>query len=523
MEVRVRRALISVSRKDEAVVDFVRVLKALDIEVWASKGTAEFLSGYGLVVESLDRITGFGARAGGRVKTLHPEVFARILEVRGGDSVGERFDLVAVDLYPFEEEVHEGTDEAEAVELIDVGGVALLRAAAKNYFWVVPVPGREYFGWVGRLLAGRNGVVSLGERRRLAVETFSRVSAYDARIFQYLLGRMHVQDGDSDGDEKDVPRWWAIGGGQCQPFVYGENPHQRGWLYGDLSAMGIRQVSGKALSWNNVLDVVGGLRLLFRIRQARFEGHVGMVIKHGQPCGVAVGESPREALMRAWASDPESAFGGVLVVTGEVGGEVGEWLRSRFFEVLAAESVSETFLEVLGSQVERRRILTYQLDRWSQVVYQGLWLHPGGLLIQEMDRHVVLREGWKWQTEVPGDARVLADLELAWLVVAGLYSNAVVLVRGQQVIGIGCGQPSRVRAVLHALEHARRFHGGAKGAVLASDGFFPFPDSVELAGEAGVVAIVQPGGSRRDSEVVDAARRLGVGLAFVGVRHFRHF
>lgn len=522
-----RRALLSCWTKDDHLLRFARTLTAeLNYELWASGGTSQFLQNHGLPVNSLEQITGFQEKAQGRVKTLHPGIFEGILHPDN-----PFFHLIVVDLYPFRDLWKRGqktshSDLTDLTEHIDIGGVALLRAGAKNWKHVLVVPHRSYFSEVLQHLITHQGESTPSFRQKMAYHTFSWTSLYDASIAFWLRTLLK---------SSAPPRWVVpLAGEITSPLRYGENPHQEGWLVGNLNDAGLTVLQGKPLSFNNLLDIFSGLRLLrmlvHSIQQMNQHRAVGIVIKHTQPCGVAVASSVEEALKKAWESDPESAFGGVLLISESATRNILEFLKDRFFEILCAPNFSD--ISLLPS---RRICVQFDPEIWFAPVPNPVWqpfpLFPPDLfLLQHEDVHPLSPDTLEWKNISPGtDASTLQQWTFDFLigdaVVRHLFSNAVAVVRKGHLLGIGSGQPSRVRAVRIALHTAREFHGSQalKEAVLVSDGFFPFPDSVELCAEAGIRAILTPGGSRKDDEVIQSARLHNIALAFSGIRRFRHF
>jgi phosphoribosylaminoimidazolecarboxamide formyltransferase/IMP cyclohydrolase len=513
--VTVQRALLSVYDKSD-LAGFAAGLHDAGVELVASGGTAALLAEAGLPVTSVEELTGYPAMLGHRVVTLHPVVHGGILARRDvpGDleeleahGIG-RLDLVCVGLYPFERMVAgQAVDEAEAVELIDVGGPALLRAAAKNHAHVAVVSRAEDYGPVLAEIRGTGGVTA-ETRRRLALRAFATTAAYDGQIAAWL------------GRDEPFPETFAPVFDRALELAYGENPHQRAAFY---AQRGIRthvlsrveQLHGKPLSFNNLND-------LSAARQAclAFEEPACVIVKHANPCGVGVGDTIEQAYERALAADPVSAYGGVVVLNAAVSAALGERLAEQFVEVLFAPGYDDAALPLLvqkpGTRIlndlERRRFVPAEHDL-KRVL--------GGVLVQDRDLEPDRREDMEIVCGEPTEAQ-WRDLLLAWTVVRHVSSNAIVLARDGRTIGIGGGQTSRVDAVRIALEKARALGHQLEGAVLASDAFFPFADGVELGLSAGVTAIVQPGGSKRDREVVAAVEAAGAAMVLTGRRHFRH-
>jgi phosphoribosylaminoimidazolecarboxamide formyltransferase/IMP cyclohydrolase len=482
----------------------------------ASGGTAGYLEDLGLEVERVEELTEFPELLGGRVKTLHPRIHAGILARRDleADAAAleehgiEPFDLVCVNLYPFEQFVtRQGVREEDAVELIDIGGPALLRAAAKNFAYVAPVcRPDQYEGVLAEL--GEAGELSAETRRRLAAEAFATTAAYEAAIATWFGEREVFADG------------LVLSFHKVLDLAYGENPHQRGAYYADAGTRRhllsrVEQLHGRALSLINLNDL-SAARLLLE----EFEVPACVIVKHANPCGVALGTTAGEAYERALAADPLSAFGMVCALNRPVDGELGASIAERFVDVLFAPAYDEAALDALRTKPATRILLDEERRRRSpgERDYKRVL---GGLLVQDRDFDTDERESMQVVCGDPGDGE-WGDLLFAWRVCKHVTSNAVVVARNLQTLGIGGGQTSRVDAVRIALDKARELGHDLEGAVLASDAFFPFADGPQLALAAGVRAIVQPGGSKRDEEVIAAAQAAGASMVLTGRRHFRH-
>jgi phosphoribosylaminoimidazolecarboxamide formyltransferase/IMP cyclohydrolase len=506
-----RAALLSLSDKSGAV-EFARSLTAHGTRVLASGGTAAHLKGAGLAVTPVEEWTGFGEMLGGRVKTLHPHVHAPILARRSSpedlaslESRGlEPIDLVAVTLYPFEEE-GAALDDAGMIEQIDIGGVALLRGAAKNHEGVIVV--HEVAQYAEVLDALGRGVTS-EDRRRWALGAFARTARYDGAIASEIARRL--------GAPADPPAVHALVLERARRLRYGENPHQGAALYargGTLRALEAWR-EGKELSYNNLLDLEVAVTLV-----ARFERPACVIVKHGQPCGVACADSPEDACSLARDADSLSAFGGIVAFNRPLDVATAKALGGQFVECIAFPSIEPEADAALRAKKNVRlvRLTAADLacaDPWN-VRLVGPWA-----LLQREDPGAP--PPWRTVTKRAPGAEELTSLTFAWEVCSAARSNAIVLARGEELIGLGSGQTSRVDAVDVALMKARRSGHDVHGVVLASDGFFPFADGVTHAAEAGVTAIVQPGGSVRDAEVIAEADRLGVAMMFTDRRTFRH-
>jgi phosphoribosylaminoimidazolecarboxamide formyltransferase/IMP cyclohydrolase len=508
------RALISTYDKTGLDV-FATGLADLGFELVASGGTADFLAELGLDVTRVEDVTRFPEMLGGRVKTLHPRIHAGILARRddAGDVATldeheiEPFDLVCINLYPFEQvAAKRGVTEAEAVEMIDVGGPSMLRGAAKNFAHVAPVCRPERYGFVLDELRS-SGELSPDTRRELAAEAFATTAAYEAAIATWFAER------------ETFPETMVLALEKVLDLSYGENPHQRAAYYAERGARShllarVEQLHGKALSFNNLNDLSAA-----RLLAHEFTLPACVIVKHANPCGVAIGATLDEAYDKALASDPTSAYGGVVVLNRDVDVALGTKLAEQFVEVLFAPDYAPAALAALQQRQSVRILADRERRRGTDFRHYKRVL--GGLLVQDPDSDIEDREGWELVCG-SADEKTWGDLVFAWRVCKHVSSNAIVLVKDLQTIGIGAGQMSRVDAVSIAVEKARAYGHELEGAVLASDAFFPFPDGPRIALDAGITAIVQPGGSRRDQDVIDAVESVGAAMAFAGRRHFRH-
>jgi len=504
-------ALLSVSDKS-GLVEFARGLDGLGVTMYATGGTERALREANIPVHALQELTGFPEMLDGRVKTLHPNVHAGILarrdEPRHLQELADRelklIDLVVVNLYPFVETMSSGGGNAQTIESIDIGGVTLLRAAAKNHDHVLPVVRPSDYPAVLTALKNPGGVPA-SLRRHLAAIAFGHTAAYDAAIGEHLRG---------PNTQTTLPQDFTPGGHKVRDLRYGENPHQSAALYrtaGGGGIAGARQWQGLELSYNNLLDAQAAWSLV-----ADFPDIAVAIIKHANPCGVAIGKDAAEAFDRALNCDRRSAFGGIVAVNRPVDAAAAQGLVSSFFEVVVAPSFDDAALKAMTSRPKLRVLQpgsgSAQLDLDARPI-------TGGFLVQTPDRTgSTLGEARVVTATAPNDA-TLKDLQFAWTVVKHVRSNAIALAHEGAAVGIGAGQMSRVEAVELAVHRAGP---RAAGAVLASDGFFPYPDGVEVAARAGVRAIVQPGGSVKDSEAIAAADAAGVAMVFTGERHFKH-
>ena len=509
------RALISVYDKT-GVVAFARGLAELGFELVSSGGTATALDEAGLDVTRVEDLTGFPEMLGGRVKTLHPRVHAGILARREqeedlaalAEQGIELFDLVCVNLYPFELAVDRPElAEEELIELIDVGGPAMLRAAAKSFASVAAVCRPQDYDLVLADLWAGQGATSAELRRRLAAVAFARTAAYDSAIARWF------QRGET------LPETFVPAFDRVLELTYGENPHQSAAYYSERGTRThllsfVEQLQGKALSFNNLNDL-SAARLLI----AELDGPACVITKHANPCGVGVAETIEDAYAKALAADPVSAFGGVVVLNGAVGETLATALAEQFVEVLFAPAFDARARDVLARK-ESLRVLEHTEQRAldAERDYRRV---IGGLLVQQRDVGVISRDGLEVVCGSVAEDR-WTDLLFAWRVVKHVTSNAIVLARGGQTLGIGAGQMSRVDAVRIAIAKAQELGHSLEGAVLASDAFFPFGDGPQLALDAGITAFIQPGGSKRDSEVVETVSSAGAAMVLTGQRHFRH-
>ena len=502
---KIRSALISVFHKDK-LDDILKVLNSQGVELISTGGTAKYIESQGFQVNKVEDLTGFPSILGGRVKTLHPKVFGGILGRRENNEdvkQMEQFeipaiDLVIVDLYPFEQTVEQGGTHDESIEKIDIGGISLIRAAAKNYKDVVIVPSKNSYEELLRILEEQNGETSLEDRKMFAKEAFSVSSHYDAAIWGYFDG--------GEGDELRISQ------NDYKQMRYGENPHQSGRFYGDLEKL-FDQLHGKEISYNNLLDIDAAVRLI-----DEFEATTFAVLKHNNACGIASRDSLKEAWVDALAGDSISAYGGVLICNRTVDEESALEIGKIFFEIIIAPAYDEKALEILKKK-KNRIILTRKEASLPDVQYRSLL---NGVLWQERDAKVEVADDLKPATELKPDEKTIEDLLFANILVKHTKSNAIVLVKDQQLIGAGTGQTSRVDALRQSIDKARSFEHDPKGAVLASDAFFPFKDSMEIVHKAGIQAVVQPGGSIRDQESIDYCNENSITMVFTGTRHFKH-
>jgi phosphoribosylaminoimidazolecarboxamide formyltransferase/IMP cyclohydrolase len=515
--VQVRRALLSVSDK-RGIVEFARGLAELGIELVSTGGTARELTAAGLHVRAIDDLTGWPEMMDGRVKTLNAKLYAGVLALRddpehlraAAEHDVEFVDLVCVNLYPFERTAARASaTDAEVIENIDIGGPTMIRAAAKNHPFVAVVTTPESYDAVLDELRSYDARLSMPTRESLAADAFAMTARYDTSIARWFAERR----------EDDFPQLHVRAYEKVLELSYGENPHQRAAYYSKVGARThllsqVRQHHGKPLSFNNLLDVDSARRLC-----DEFEGMpAAVIVKHNNPCGAALAATPIEAYRAALACDPVSAYGGVVVLNARVDRELAEALKDQFIEVLFAPGYDEDALEILQARKNVR--LLEKGDRRAGGRELEVRQVAGGLLVQERDTLMSAREDMTVVTARTPTEPEWEDLEFAWRVCKHVRSNAIVVARDRATVGIGAGQMSRVDSVRLALEKARA--DSLAGSVLASDAYFPFADGPQLALEAGVRAIIQPGGSIRDADVIAAADAAGAAMVTTGVRHFRH-
>lgn len=501
---RIKTALISVFYKDGLDL-LVKKLDKLGVSILSTGGTQKYIEDLGINVTAVEDVTSYPSIFDGRVKTLHPKVFGGILYRRELEKHEEErkdyeipaIDLVIVDLYPFEETVASEASEQEIIEKIDIGGISLIRAAAKNYKDVLIVSSRNQYPLLLDLLEQNNGEATLEQRRIFAKQAFNISSHYDTHIYKYF--------GENEMAFKESIF-------KATELRYGENPHQQGFFFGDFNEV-FDKLNGKEISYNNLLDVDAAVCLINEFDETTFA-----ILKHNNACGIA----SRESLFQAWndalACDPVSAFGGVLITNKEVNEETALEINKLFFEIIIAPSFSEGAFNVL-SQNKKRIILKQKINKFSQKTYRSIL---NGVLVQDRDTKFTERNEHTIATEAKPTDKEYEDLQFANKVVKHTKSNAIVLVKDKQLCASGVGQTSRVDALKQAIVKAKAFNLSLNGAVMASDAFFPFSDSVEIAGAEGVKAVIQPGGSIRDKDSVEFCNSNGMAMVFTGTRHFKH-
>ncbi|MFD2924605.1 bifunctional phosphoribosylaminoimidazolecarboxamide formyltransferase/IMP cyclohydrolase [Halobacillus naozhouensis] len=508
-----KRALLSVSNKQGLTV-FAKKLIELDYELVSTGGTKRAIEAEGLPVKSISDITNFPEIMDGRVKTLHPSVHGGLLAKRGNDEHMSQLDeldiqtidLVAVNLYPFKETIaKEGVTEADAIENIDIGGPTMLRSAAKSFEDVaVVVDPADYEQVITGL---QEGELSFEARKKLAAKVFRHTANYDAMIAEYF----------TEAVQEAYPETYTVTYEKVQDLRYGENPHQTAAFYqkanyGGASLADAKQLNGKELSYNNIQDANAALDIVLE-----FEEPAAVAVKHMNPCGVGTGRAIFEAYGKAYAGDPISIFGGIVALNREVDEETAAKLKEIFLEIVIAPSFSQAALDLL-TQKKNLRLLEIEMKK-PETQSHKLTSVSGGLLIQDTDEGSLEDVELEVATERLPTEQELKDLALGWQVVKHVKSNAIVIAKSDQTLGVGAGQMNRVGAAKIALEQAG---DQSEGAIMASDAFFPMPDTVETAAQAGVKAIIQPGGSKRDQDSIDACNQHGIAMVFTRMRHFKH-
>lgn len=502
----IKSALISVFSKD-GLEPIVRKLHEQNVTFYSTGGTEEFIKNLGIPVVPVEDVTSFPEILGGRVKTLHPKIFGGILNRQENASdVAQmeefdipQIDLVIVDLYPFEKTVASGASEADIIEKIDIGGISLIRAAAKNFKDTVIVPSvAEYSLFLDMITAG-NGATTLEQRKLLATKAFHTSSNYDSAIFNYF-----------NTDETVL----KISVDECQVLRYGENPHQKGFFFGEFDKI-FTKLHGKELSYNNLLDVDAAVNLILEFKN---DAPTFAILKHNNACGIATRSSMKEAYLDALAGDPTSAFGGVLIANGNIDVATANEINSLFCEVVIAPSYDEEAVAILQEKKNRIILVINDVPLPERQVRTCL----NGILVQDRNAITDNKEGLKNVTTKEPTSQEIDDLIFASKICKNTKSNTIVLAKNGQLIAAGTGQTSRVDALKQAIEKANSFNFDLNGAVMASDAFFPFPDCVEIAKNAGITAVIQPGGSIKDELSINYCNENNVAMVFTGTRHFKH-
>ena len=507
MSRKIQTALISVYHKD-GLEDILKELNHLQVKFISTGGTRDFINSLGFECETVEDVSGYPSILGGRVKTLHPKIFGGILYRRENETDKKQvksydipsIDLVIVDLYPFEETVAVGGTEEDIIEKIDIGGISLIRGAAKNYKDVLVVASKEQYTPLLTLLQEKKGASSIDDRRYFASEAFKVSSGYDSAIFNYF-----------DDDKGSVLR---VSLNNSKQLRYGENPHQKGSFFGDFDEVFL-QIHGKEISYNNLLDIDAAVSLI-----SDFDETALAILKHNNACGMACRPTVKEAWDAALSADPISAFGGVVITNKNIDKEAAISINEIFFEVLIAPSYDKDALEILYQKKNRVILILKSVKKATQKIQYRSVLN--GVLVQDINDSIQNRRDLKVVTDTAPTDEQIDDLLFANKLVKHTKSNAIVLVKNKQLIASGTGQTSRVDALKQAIEKAAAFKFDLKGAVMASDAFFPFPDCVEIAHDAGITSVIQPGGSIRDAESIDYCNKNKMSMVITGKRHFKH-
>ena len=504
---KIKSALISVFHKD-GLDEIINLLDQYDVTIYSTGGTQKFIESLGVEVDRVEDLTSYPSILDGRVKTLHPKVFGGILARRDEDHLGQlakydmpEIDLVIVDLYPFEDTMKSTDDEEAIIEKIDIGGIALIRGAAKNFNDVVIVPSKNEYPMIQKILAEQNAESTLADRKELARRAFKVSSHYDTAIFNYF-----------DRDSDDVSFKHSLI--DSQVLRYGENPHQQGIFFGELDTM-FEKISGKELSFNNLVDVDAAVNVMSEFVDS---DPTFAVLKHTNTCGIATRSTVLEAWHAALAGDPVSAFGGILISNTTVDLATAEEINKLFYEVVIAPEFDQDAINLLTKK--KKRVLM-KINRWH-VNNKSFKSILNGVIQQDTDKSMESSDKMECVTDAQATPQQLSDLEFANKCVKHLKSNTIVLVKNNQLLGMGCGQTSRVDALRQAISKATAFGFDLEGCVMASDAFFPFPDCVEIAHDAGTAAVVQPGGSIKDNLSVDYCNSKRMPMLMTGIRHFKH-
>lgn len=502
----IKSALISVFSKD-GLEPIVQKLHQQGVTFYSTGGTEEFLKNLGITVVAVEDVTSYPSILGGRVKTLHPKIFGGILNRQ--DHEGDvkqmveydipQIDLVIVDLYPFEKTVASGASEADIIEKIDIGGISLIRAAAKNFKDTVIIPSMDQYSEFLELLNEKNGETSLEDRKKFATKAFHVSSHYDAAIFNYF-----------NTDDTIFKQSYANG----QVLRYGENPHQKGYFFGDFDAMFTKR-HGKELSYNNLLDVDAAVNLILEFKD---NDPTFAILKHNNACGLATRPTMKQAYLDALAGDPTSAFGGVLIANGKIDTETANEINSLFCEVVIAPEFSEEAIAILSEKKNRIILVQHPVELPQSQVRTAL----NGVLVQDRNNLTDNKDNLRTVTTTAPTPEEVEDLIFASKICKNTKSNTIVFAKNGQLIASGTGQTSRVDALRQAIEKAHSFNFDLNGAVMASDAFFPFPDCVEIAKGAGITAVIQPGGSIKDELSINYCNENGLSMVFTGTRHFKH-
>jgi len=507
-EIKIKSALISVFNKD-GLEPIIKELDNQGVIIYSTGGTQKFINDLGVKVIRVEDLTSYPSILGGRVKTLHPKVFGGILNRQDNESDKKelidfeipQIDLVIVDLYPFEETISSGASHSDIIEKIDIGGISLIRAAAKNYKDVTCISSKDDYKLFLNILKEKNGTLSNSERKLFALKSFNISSNYDTAIFNYF------------NSENDVTAL-KISDNNAKILRYGENPHQEGFFYGDFDKV-FDKIHGKELSYNNLLDVDAAVNLILEFKE---EKPTFAILKHNNACGIATRDNIKQAYIDALAADPVSAFGGVLISNSEIGKDVAELINNLFCEVVIAPKFSEESLNILKQKKNRIILVLKEFNEPEFIIRSCL----NGYLSQQKDKHTDSLIDFKFATETKPSDKQIEDLLFASKVCKNTKSNTIVLVKNKQLLASGTGQTSRVDALNQAIHKAVSFKFDLNGAAMASDAFFPFPDCVEIANKNGINSVIQPGGSIKDNLSVDYCNENKIPMVFTGFRHFKH-
>ena len=502
---KIKSALISVYHKD-GLDELITKLDNLGVKLYSTGGTKDFIESLNIAVTAVEELTTYPSILGGRVKTLHPKIFGGILARRENEAdIAQlaqydipEIDLVIVDLYPFEATVASGAPDADIIEKIDIGGISLIRGAAKNFNDVVIVSNQGQYSSLLELLESGNGFTSLEDRRKYAVEAFATSSHYDSAIYNYFAGEWPAQFRQSFNSSKHLR--------------YGENPHQKGAFFGNFDAM-FDQLYGKEISYNNLLDIDAAVNLIDEFSDTTFA-----ILKHNNACGCASRETVFDSYLAALAGDPVSAYGGVFVTNGTIDKATAEEVGKIFFEVIIAPDYNSDALEILKSKKNLIILIRKNIDL-PALQYRSVL---NGIILQNRDQKKETADDLQPVTKIAPDSEIINDLLFANRLVKQSKSNTIVLAKGKQLLSSGVGQTSRVDALRQAIEKAKSFGFDLNGAVMASDAFFPFPDCVEIANNEGIKSVIQPGGSIRDKLSVEYCDNHQMAMVITGFRHFKH-
>jgi phosphoribosylaminoimidazolecarboxamide formyltransferase/IMP cyclohydrolase len=503
---KIKTAFISVYNKDN-ILNLVQCLDSLNIQIISTGGTEKFIKNLGINVTSVESLTNFPSILGGRVKTLHPNVFGGILNRRNSSKDLEEIekfkisniDMVIVDLYPFEETVNDNmSSEQDIIEKIDIGGVSLIRAAAKNFKDVFVVPSTTLFNDAVQIIEKNNGSTNENARKLFAKKSFHLCSNYDSNIYNWFNHK-----------QKNLKLEFS----ESRKLRYGENPHQTGKYYGNLNSV-FKQIHGKEISYNNLLDIDSAINLI-----SDFNINTFCILKHNNPCGVASEDSLIKCWNKALEGDPISAFGGVLITNGTINVETANKINKLFFEIIIAPEYDLKALNILQTKKNRIILKLGDTSLIAKVTYRSIL---NGIVYQERDVFIDCEEILEKITKLKPTKAQLEDLLFASIICKHTKSNAIVLIKNKQLIGIGCGQTSRVDALKQAILKAKSFGFNLEGSVLASDAFFPFPDCIEIASKQGIKAVIQPGGSINDKLSIDCCNKNKIAMVLTKVRHFKH-